>query len=433
MSSEVQEVGRRNWSGLLRVLVAGQGYVGLPMSMRAVEAGHTVIGIEPNNSRLDRLISGDSYVEDVPSDQLKRALGSGRYSAVSALPHDDVFDVAIITVPTPLLDRAPDLSYVAAAADQVGRALTSGSLVVLESTTYPGTTEEVVVPLLESRSGLRAGRDFHVAYSPERIDPGNTTWDFRNTPKVVAGLNAESLAAATAFYSSIVDTVVPVRGLREAELTKILENTFRHVNIGLINEFAILAHALDIDIWETIEAAATKPFGFMKFTPGPGVGGHCLPVDPSYLSWRVEQVLGTSFRFVHLANDINDQMPKYAVQRVSAMLNRSMRSVNGSRVLLVGLAYKAGTGDIRESPALDIARSLRALGAEVSAFDPLVDALSWPADLERVTSLAASDRPWNVCVVVTNHDNLPHDEILRTCELVLDTRHVMTGPSVEYL
>ena len=274
-------------------------------------------------------------------------------------------------MPTPLRDGAPDLSYIESAAEILVPWLRPGALVVLESTTYPGTTEELLRPILE-RGGLRAGADFFVGYSPERIDPGNAQWTFVNTPKVVSGIDPASLEAVAAFYGALVDKVVPVASTGEAELVKLLENTFRHVNIALVNELAMFARDLDVDIWSAIDAAATKPFGFMRFTPGPGVGGHCLPIDPSYLAWRVERRLGQSFRFVELANDVNSHMPDYVVSRIASMLNEQERAVKGSRVLLLGLAYKRSTSDWRTSPSMEIAERLIEQGAHVRAHDPLV-------------------------------------------------------------
>ncbi len=348
-----------------RIAVVGQGYVGLPLSMRAAELGFTVIGYDIATGRIEALRAGHSYVEDVSSEQLKSALTAG-YEPTTDPAALAGFDVAVITVPTPLRDGVPDLSFIETAASDLVPHLRPGVLVVLESTTYPGTTEELLRPALE-QSGLAAGTDFFVGYSPERVDPGNPKWSLTNTPKVVSGIDPDSLAAVTAFYSGLVDTVVPVGSTAEAELVKLLENTFRHVNIALVNELAMFARDLGVDIWNAVEAAGTKGFGFMAFTPGPGVGGHCLPVDPSYLAWRVERRLGHRFRFVELANEVNGGMPDYVVRRAQALLNDHGRSVKGSRILLIGLAYKAGTSDWRESPATIVAQRLTELGADVRA------------------------------------------------------------------
>jgi UDP-N-acetyl-D-mannosaminuronic acid dehydrogenase/UDP-N-acetyl-D-glucosamine dehydrogenase len=356
-----------------KLVVVGQGYVGLPLAMRAVDVGYEVVGVEVDKNRVERLVAGDSYVEDVSPACLEAALATGRYRPTVSYDDCREFDVAVITVPTPLREGNPDLSYIEESGRSLAPLLRAGAIVVLESTTYPGTTQELLAPILEAGSGLTAGRDFSLGYSPERIDPGNPKHGLVNTPKVVSGVDAASLAAVKGFFDDIVERTVPVSSPKEAELTKLLENTFRHVNIALVNELAIFAHELGIDVWEAIDAASTKPFGYMRFTPGPGVGGHCLPIDPSYLSWQVKRTLGHSFRFVELANDVNDHMPDYVVQRVTELLNTDRKSVNGSTVLLIGLAYKKNTSDARESPSIRIAQLLAALGADVRFADPLVD------------------------------------------------------------
>lgn len=415
------------------LVVVGQGYVGLPVAMRAVEAGYRVVGLDLNTRRVDSLVAGTSFVDDVDDATLRAALAGGRYTPSSDYALAEGFRAAIITVPTPLREAVPDLSFIESAATALAPHVTSGALVVLESTTYPGTTEELLTPALEAGSGLVAGADFFVGYSPERIDPGNREWTFRSTPKVVSGIDAASLDRTQHLYASLVDVVVPVSGTREAELTKLLENTFRHVNIALVNELAMFAHELGVDIWEAIDAASTKPFGYMRFTPGPGVGGHCLPVDPSYLSWQVKQQLGHSFRFVDLANDVNDHMPEYVVQRVFAVLNDARKPVNGSTVTLLGLSYKKNSSDTRESPALRIAQLLRQQGATVQAMDQHVADLDWPAGVARVdlteAVLAASD----LVVLVTDHDDLDLDLLEHTRTPVLDTRHRVSGAHVSQL
>lgn len=406
----------------LRVVVLGQGYVGLPLALRAAEVGHAVVGVDVDARRADDLATGRSYVGDVPDERLAAALASGRYR-----PTDDVrtagpFDVAVVTVPTPLRETLPDLRFVESAATALAPLVRRGSTVVLESTTSPGTTAEVLVPLLESGSGLRAGTDFSVGYSPERIDPGNATWTFETTPKIVSGIDALSLERVSGFYEGLVDTVVPVSGTREAELAKLLENTFRHVNIALVNELAMAAHELGVDAREAIEAAGTKPFGFMKFLPGPGVGGHCLPVDPSYLSWEVRRKLGRPFRFVELANEVNEGMPAHVVERAEALLNDRSTAVRGASVLIVGLTYKPDTSDARESPALRVAELLRLKGARVSAVDPFVTATDWPVGVERVESTCAA-RSADLTLVLTPHSQLDLTP-LEGCQ-VLDTRGVV--------
>jgi UDP-N-acetyl-D-glucosamine dehydrogenase len=416
-----------------KIVVVGQGYVGLPLAMRAVEVGHDVVGYDTDAARIKGLAAGESYVEDVPADVVAAALASGRYQATSDAKDCAGFDVAVITVPTPLREGTPDLSYIETSARSVARFLRPGATVVLESTTYPGTTEELVGPILEEGSGLAAGADFHLGYSPERIDPGNPTWNVVNTPKVVSGIDAASLAAVTAFYATIVDRTVPVSTPKEAELTKLLENTFRHVNIALVNELAIFAADLGINVWEAIDAASTKPFGYMRFTPGPGVGGHCLPIDPSYLSWRVKRTLGQSFRFVELANDVNDHMPDYVVRRLTHALNRDRKAVNGSRILLLGLAYKRNTSDDRESPAHAIADRLLTLGADVRGADPHVDLGHADARVTRVDCTASEVRGADAVVLITDHDDFDFEMIGAEARFVLDTRNRLRGDNIEHL
>ncbi|MFI6143841.1 nucleotide sugar dehydrogenase [Streptomyces sp. NPDC051109] len=418
----------------MRVVVVGQGYVGLPLAIRAAEVGHQVIGYDVDARRVKSLAAGESYVEDVSCERLTRALERGAYQPSELARDCGGFDVAVVTVPTPLQDGAPDLRYIEESAHTLARFLRPGATVILESTTYPGTTEELFGPILEDGSGLTAGADFHLGYSPERIDPGNTVWGFQQTPKVVSGVDARSLKAVETFYADLVDKTVPVSSPKEAELAKLLENTFRHVNIALVNEIAMFARHLDIDVWQAIEAASSKPFGFMKFTPGPGVGGHCLPIDPSYLSWRVQRELGQSFRFVELANDINSHMPEYVARRVMDALNTKRRSVNGSKILLLGLAYKKNTGDARESPAVRVSQLLLDMGARVRAADPhVVEGLKVDSRLVRVEptrkELAAAD----VVVLLTDHDSFDYAMVTEHASFVLDCRNRLSGPTVEVL
>jgi UDP-N-acetyl-D-glucosamine dehydrogenase len=402
--------------------------------MRAVEVGFDVTGFEIDEARAARLSAGDSYVEDISTEELSAALASGRYRATSDPADIFGFDVAVITVPTPLRDTLPDLSHIEEAARTIAAALTPGALVVLESTTYPGTTEELLVPMLREGNALDIGTDVLVGYSPERIDPGNAEWTFVNTPKVVSGVNAASLAAVDEFYSQLVNQTVPVSSPKEAELTKLLENTFRHVNIALVNELAMFAGELGIDVWEAIDAASTKPFGFMRFVPGPGVGGHCLPVDPSYLSWQVRRSLGESFRFVELANDVNAHMPAYVVRRLARALNERGRAVKGSRVLLLGLGYKRNTSDARESPAITVASELVAMGADVRVADPYVPAGVLEGRVTRVNCDAAELASADAVVMLTNHDSFDVKSIAENAAYVLDCRRaVPAGENVEYL
>jgi nucleotide sugar dehydrogenase len=415
-----------------RAVIMGQGYVGLPVAMRAVEAGFDVIGFEIDEDKVKRLSAGDSFVEDVSDADLAAALATGRYRA-SHNPDDLAdFDYAVISVPTPLSEGVPDLAFIESAARLLGSYVRAGCTVVLESTTYPGTTEELLGPILEDVSGVVVG-DFHLGYSPERIDPGNPVWRFENTPKVVSGVDEASLAKVRGFYDRLVETTVPVSSPKEAELTKLLENTFRHVNIALVNELAMFANDLGINVWDAIDAASTKPFGYMRFTPGPGVGGHCLPIDPSYLSWRVRQSLGHSFRFVELANDVNQHMPEYVVRRLVVGLNRRGLAVRDRRILLLGLAYKRNTGDARESPSWHIATQLVALGADVRAADPHVDDNQIPVGVSRVQATTEEAAAADAVIVLVDHDAFDLAAIVRHARYVLDCRHAVSGPHVECL
>ncbi|TDB77447.1 nucleotide sugar dehydrogenase [Micromonospora sp. KC723] len=419
--------------GTEKLVVIGQGYVGLPLAMRAVEAGLDVVGLDVDADRVKQLATGRSFVEDIPVARLGRALASGRYRPSTEYADAEGFDICVITVPTPLRDGAPDLSYVEHAGRGIGSYVRPGCTVVLESTTYPGTTEELLRPLLEAASGLRSPGDFHLGYSPERIDPGNRTWRLENTPKVVSGVDAESLRRVDGFYRRLVERTVPVDSTRVAELTKLIENTFRQVNIALINELAVVSHHLGIDVWQAIDAAASKPFGFMSFRPGPGVGGHCLPIDPCYLSWQVKRTLGRRFRFIELADDINHQMPEHVAQRVTAGLNRHGRSVNGARLLLLGLAYKRNTGDMRDSPAVDVVRQLRALGAEIRAVEPYAEPGQIPAGVLVVDLTEQEIAQADAVVVVTDHDCFDYDLVARHARYVFDSRNRCRGAVVERL
>ncbi len=412
----------------------GQGYVGLPIAVRCAEVGHHVVGYEVDDDRARRLERAASYVGDVSDAELRTALDSGRYLPTTDEEALSGFDVAVITVPTPLRDAAPDLSFIDQAAKTLAGYVSPGSIVVLESTTYPGTTTDRLLPILEAGSGLRAGADFRLGYSPERIDPGNRAWRLDNTPKLVSGIDGPSLDAVRSFYDSLVDTTVAVSDPRAAELAKLLENTFRHVNIALVNELAMFADDLGVDVWEAIDAASTKPFGFIPFRPGPGVGGHCLPVDPSYLSWQVERSLGFQFRFIALANDVNDHMPDYVARRVAATLNRRQRAVNGSRILVLGLAYKANSGDAREAPGPVICDRLAALGAYVEAVDPHLVEAQFPESATRAELDAERVAAADLVVVVTDHDDFDWSLVVAHAQQVFDTRRRLPPSShVEYL
>jgi UDP-N-acetyl-D-glucosamine dehydrogenase len=414
-----------------RVVVVGQGYVGLVVAMRASEAGFPVVGLEADERRAASLAEGRSYIEDVPDEVLRAALDRG-YRPTSDPADLEAFDVAVISVPTPLHEGLPDLTFIEEAAAALAPHVRPDTLTILESTTYPGTTEELVGPILEAGSGLVAGRDFLLGYSPERIDPGNPTFGLHNTPKVVAGIDEPSAAAVEAFFDAFVERTVRVSGCGEAELAKIIENTFRHVNIALVNELAMFAHDLGIDVNEAIDAASSKPFGFMPFRPGPGVGGHCLPVDPSYLSWKVRTQLGESFRFIELANDINDHMPHYVVRRVTAALNRHRKAVNGSSVMVLGASYKPNVGDTRESPVEAIVEQLRGLGAEVTVVDPHVSADSY-AGARLVAEVGTTDlTATDLVLLLTDHDDFDYAAIAAHAPLLLDTRNRVRDAQGEF-
>lgn len=420
-------------SNVKKLAVIGQGYVGLPLAMRAVDAGYDVIGIDFDTQRIGSLASGESYVDDISNETLRAALDSGRYRAVTEYAPAQGFDYAVITVPTPLRNSAPDLSYIESATLSLAPLLTPGATVVLESTTYPGTTQELVVPILEKGAGLTAGIDFYVGYSPERIDPGNQKFSFKTTPKIVSGIDEASLERVEKLFSDLVDVTVPVSSPREAELAKLLENTFRHVNVALVNELAIFAHDLGVNVWESIEAAATKPFGFMKFTPGPGVGGHCLPIDPSYLSWKVKTDLGRDFRFVDLANDVNEHMPDYVVNRAMHVLNEHSKALRGSKVLVIGVSYKKDTGDARESPSLGVIRLLNNFGAEVIGIDSHVEDRFWPEGAARAELTPELIAGADLAILVTDHSDIDVSLLEGSDLPIFDTRNRLRGDNISRL
>jgi UDP-N-acetyl-D-glucosamine dehydrogenase len=412
-----------------RVIIVGQGYVGLPLAVAASQSGRTVVGVDLDKRRVDTLNRGVSPVGDVSDDELAAEVASGRYTATTDYAAVANSDVVVLCVPTPYHHDAPDLSYIEHAAQLVGENLTAGTLVILESTTYPGTTEEVLVPILEQASGLAAGTEIHVAFSPERIDPGNPTYGLHNTPKVVGGVTAEATERAASFYGGFVETVMRVSGPKAAEMAKLLENTFRHINIALVNELAVLGRDLGVNIWEVIDAAASKPFGFMPFYPGPGVGGHCIPVDPMYLSWRIKQ-FGGAAKFIDLARDVNAGMPLYVVTRVQDLLNERERSLKGARIAVLGVAYKANISDMRESPALPLIELLRKKGAHVSYSDPHVPVLRLGdgASLEAAEPEAAVAEA-DCVIVVTAHEQVDHEALAEKATLVFDTRNVVRSQS----
>ena len=403
------------------------GYVGLPLALEFVEAGFRVIGYDVSQRVVDALMSGQSHIQDVPASQLQAALKDGRFQATTDERRMSEADAISIAVPTPLSKtRDPDMSYVNSAVDAVARNAKPGLLIVLESTTYPGTTREIMLPKFEE-CGLTAGETVFLAFSPERVDPGNPTWHTKNTPKVVGGLTAACTEVASALYASCIDTVVPVSCTETAELVKLLENTFRAVNIGLVNEMAIVCDKLGVDVWEVIDAAATKPFGFMKFTPGPGIGGHCIPLDPHYLAWKM-RTLNYKTRFIDLASEINSAMPDLVVEKVARALNHDRKAVNGSRMLVLGVAYKKNIDDMRESPALDVIRLLEERGATVDYHDPFVPKFR-EGDHE-VSGVALTDealRQADAVVIVTDHDGVDYQRVMDVAGLVVDTRNVVAG------
>ena len=409
--------------------VIGLGYVGLPLAIEAANSKLKVVGYDINNSLVDNLNLSMSHVEDISDKVLQDALAKDLlFTSDSNILEDSEY--IVIRVPTPLTDYQPDLSYVEAATKSIAENLKEGHIVILESTTYPGTTLEIVKPLLEKNSSLVAGEDFLLGYSPERIDPGNKEWNFKNTPKIVSGINEKSLKKISEFYNSIIDEVVEVSGTREAEMVKLIENTYRQVNIAMVNELAILSNMLDIDIWEVVEAAKTKPFGFQSFRPGAGVGGHCIPIDPKYLSFKTRQI-GQPVRFVELAQEINNSMPNYVISRISELMNKKEILLKNSKVLILGVAYKKDIGDTRESPAIDIIDSLLDKSVEVSFYDPFVDELivdeesiSKEQDLENISD-------YDLVIIHTPHTSFSKIDFDNIKSLIFDTTGSFTISNAE--
>lgn len=409
--------------------VIGLGYVGLPLAIEAANNKLKVAGYDINKSVVDSLNKSISHVEDISNKVLKDALSKDLLiTSDSNILGDSEY--IVISVPTPLTDYQPDLSYVEAATKSIAENLTKGQIIILESTTYPGTTLEIVKPILEKNSSLLAGEDFLLGYSPERIDPGNKEWNFKNTPKIVSGINEKSLKKISKFYNSIIDEVVEVSGTREAEMVKLIENTYRQVNIAMVNELAILSKMLDIDIWEVVDAAKTKPFGFQSFRPGPGVGGHCIPIDPKYLSFKTRQI-GQPVRFVELAQEINNSMPNYVISRISELMNRKEKLLKNSKILILGVAYKKDIGDTRESPAIDIIESLHEKSAEVTFYDPYVDELIVnkesifkEKDLENISN-------YDMVIIHTPHTSFNKIDFENIKSLIFDTTGSFTISNAE--
>ncbi|MCM2254819.1 MAG: nucleotide sugar dehydrogenase [Vicinamibacteria bacterium] len=413
-------------SGQARVGTIGLGYVGLPLAVEFASAGLTVRGFDILEDKVAAINRGESYVKDVPAARVAEHVAAGRLSASSDFAGLAECDAIIICVPTPLSKtKDPDLQMVVDASEAIAQHQRPGQLIVLESTTYPGTTEELIQPILE-RGGLKAGVDFFLAFSPERVDPGNPKFHTRNTPKIIGGVTPACSAAAQALYSRAIDTIIKVSSTRTAEMVKLLENTFRSVNIGLVNEVALMCERLGVDVWEVIEAAASKPFGFMPFYPGPGLGGHCIPIDPLYLSWKMK-TLNYRARFIELAGEINSEMPEYVCERVALALNDQKKAVNGSRILIVGVAYKKDIDDVRESPALDIINVLRARGATVSFHDPFVPSVRFGDQVEMSVELMPAVREADAVLIVTDHTGLPWAEVVKSARLVVDTRNATRG------
>lgn len=429
MSSHKQPLIEKLENREARVAILGLGYVGLPLAVVFAEAGFHVIGIDPDRRKVDTICRGESHIQDIPGEQVQRLVQAGKLDATADFSVLQEADAVSICVPTPLRKTGdPDLSFILDATSELARYMHPGMIVVLESTTYPGTTREILLPKLGEERGLVVGQDFYLAFSPERVDPGRTDWTTYNTPKVIGGITPDCSEVADAFYCQALQTVVAVSSAEVAEMAKLLENTFRMINIGLVNEMAIMCNRLGVDVWEVIDAAATKPFGFMKFTPGPGLGGHCIPIDPLYLSWKLRGLQYTA-RFIELASEINTGMPRYVVNMVQDALNRDGKPLNGSRVLVLGVTYKPDIDDLRESPALDIIGLLRQKGAQVEYYDPYVAQVrhdSW--ELSGITDLEAHIAEFDCLVVVTNHSSFDYPAILRTAAkeggpVLVDTRN----------
>jgi UDP-N-acetyl-D-glucosamine dehydrogenase len=409
-----------------RVAVLGLGYVGLPLAVVFAECGFKVIGIDPIQEKVDDVNAGKSYILDIENETIAKLVKSGNLSATTDFSTLAEIEAVSICVPTPLRKTGdPDLSFIVSVADSLKESIHAGMLIVLESTTYPGTTRELILPKLCEDSGLEVGKDFFLAFSPERVDPGREDWTTVNTPKVIGGITPKCLEVAQAWYCQALETVVPVSSAEVAEMAKLLENTFRMINIGMVNELALMCDRLGVDVWEVIEAAATKPFGFMKFLPGPGLGGHCIPIDPLYLSWKLKTV-NYSARFIELASEINTTMPRFAVSKVQDALNRHKKALNGANVLVLGAAYKADIDDLRESPALDIIHLLGEKGALVSYHDPFIPVLHHDElEMESIQDLETAVKEADCVVIVTNHSSYDYGMILRDARLIVDTRNAL--------
>jgi len=410
----------------LQVAILGLGYVGLPLAVVFAEAGFKVTGIDPDERKVQTVLRGESHIQDVPGETVQRLVKAGRLSATSDFSVLKGIDAVSICVPTPLRKTGdPDLSFILAATDDLAKYMHPGMVVVLESTTYPGTTREIMLPKIGIEKGLKVGEDFYLAFSPERVDPGRKDWTTLNTPKVIGGITPTCTEIASAWYDQAIETVVPVSSTEVAEMAKLLENTFRMINIGLVNEMAIMCGRLGVDVWEVIDAAATKPFGFMKFTPGPGLGGHCIPIDPLYLSWKLRGLQYTA-RFIELASEINTGMPRYVVTKVQDALNEHSKSIKGSRILVLGVAYKPDIDDLRESPALDVIGLLEQKGALVSYHDPHVPRIQHDGRAhDSIPDLMPAVKTADCVVIVTNHSSYDYEAIFNASSLIVDTRNAL--------
>ncbi len=409
-----------------RVAILGLGYVGLPLAVVFAESGYAVTGIDPDRRKVETICRGESHIQDVPGEQVRRLVNAGRLSATTDFSALKDAQAVSICVPTPLRKTGdPDLSFILSATEQLEKFMHSGMVVVLESTTYPGTTREILLPRLGADKGLTAGENFFLAFSPERVDPGRKDWTTLNTPKVIGGITPACTEVASTWYAQALQNVVPVSSAEVAEMAKLLENTFRMINVGLVNEMAIMCNRLGVDVWEVIDAAATKPFGFMKFTPGPGLGGHCIPIDPLYLSWKL-RALNYTARFIELASEINTNMPRYVVTLAQDALNEHGKALKGSRVLVLGVAYKPDIDDLRESPALDVIGLLEQKGALVSYHDPYIPILrqdTW--EKASVPDLLKAVRDVDCVVIVTNHKVYDYAALLESAKLIVDTRNAL--------
>ncbi len=425
-SNEKQNLISRFSNRSARVAILGLGYVGLPLAVAFAEAGFKVVGIDPDKRKVDTIERGESHIQDIPGEQVARLVKAGTLKATTDFSALKEADAVSICVPTPLRKTGdPDLSYILSATEQLAKYVHPKMVVVLESTTYPGTTREILLPELGEDKGLNVGVDFFLAFSPERVDPGREDWTTLNTPKVIGGITPACSEVAAAWYAEALKTVVPVSSAEVAEMAKLLENTFRMINIGLVNEMAMMCEKLGVDVWEVIDAAATKPFGFMKFTPGPGLGGHCIPIDPLYLSWKL-RALNYTARFIELASEINTGMPRYVVGKVQDAMNDQGKSLKGHRVLVLGAAYKPDIDDIRKSPSLDVIGLLQQKGAEVSYHDPYISSLRHEGlEMDSVPDLMDAVQQSDCVVIVTNHSNYNYSELLQNARLIVDTRNAL--------